>query len=162
MYHLQALFIRTLTSPKDKILASLIRVGETYLFLKEYPLATRYLLRSLSLSKEFQSKPNLRYAYQTLSALYSAQRNFEKAYEYHQLFVAMKDSVLNEETARQLSELQTKYETSEKDKQIMLLAKEKEVQQKETERQATLNKAFAGGLILVILLAALVFYIYRQ
>jgi sensor histidine kinase YesM len=162
VYHLQALSIREQTSQKDKILASLIRVGETYLFLREYPLATRYLLRSLSLSKEFQSKPNLRYAYQTLSALYSAQRNFEKAYEYHQLFVAMKDSVLNEETARQLSELQTKYETSEKDKQITLLAKEKEVQQKEAERQATLNKAFVGGLALVMLLAALVFYIFRQ
>ncbi len=162
VYHLQALSIREQTSQTDKILASLIRVGETYFFLREYPLAKRYLLRSLLLSQEFQSKPNLRDAYEKLSALYSAQRNFEKAYGYHQLFVAMKDSVLNEETARQLSELQTKYETSEKDKQITLLAKEKEIQLKETERQATLNKIFVSGIVSVILLAVLVFYVFRQ
>jgi len=161
-YHLQALSIRDQASEKDKMLVSLISVGETYMFLKEYPLSAQYLLRALSVSKEFQSKPALRDTYHTLSALYSTQRNYQKAYEYHQLFVAMKDSVLNEETTQQLSVLQTKYETGEKDKQITLLAKEKEIQAKEMQRQASLNKAIVAGLVLVILVAALVFYVFRQ
>ena len=54
------------------------------------------------MSKEFQSKPSVRDAYQQLSALDSAQGNFRQAYDYHQLYVAMKDSVLNEETKNSL------------------------------------------------------------
>ncbi len=162
VYHLEALAIREGASQKDKILNSLLNVGETYLHLENYSLAKEFLLRALSMSKEFQSKPSIREAYQQLSALYSAQRNFQQAYDYHQLYVAMKDSVLNEEITKQLSHLQTKYETGEKDKRIMLLAKEKEVQKKESERQATLTKAFAAGLVSIILLGALVIYIFRQ
>ena len=162
VYHQQALSIREQMSQREKTLLSLICVGETYMFLKKYPLATTHLLRALSLSKEFRSKPGLRDTYQKLSVLYSKQGNYQKAYEYHQLFAAMKDSVLNEETAKQFSELQTKYETGEKDKRIALLAKEKEIQQKESQQQATLNRAFAGGFVLILLIAVLAFYIYRQ
>ena len=162
VYHLEALAIREGASQKDKILNSLLNVGETYLHLQNYSLAKEFLTRALSMSKEFQSKPSIREAYQKLSALDSAQGNFQQAYDYHQLYVAMKDSVLNEEISQQLSHLQTKYETGEKDKQIMLLAKEKEVQKKESERQATLTKAFAAGLVSIILLGALVIYIFRQ
>jgi LytS/YehU family sensor histidine kinase len=55
-----------------------------------------------------------------------------------------------------------KYETDEKDKTISLLAKEKEIQMKESQRQATLNKAFAVGIFLISLTAILSFYTYRQ
>ncbi len=162
VYHLEALAIREGASQKDKILNSLLNVGGTYLHLQNYSLAKEFLMRALSMSKEFQSKPSIREAYQQLSALDSAQGNFQQAYDYHQLYVAMKDSVLNEEISQQLSHLQTKYETGEKDKRIMLLAKEKEIQKKESERQATLTKAFAAGLVSIILLGALVIYIFRQ
>jgi LytS/YehU family sensor histidine kinase len=69
---------------------------------------------------------------------------------------------MNEESAKQLNELQTKYETAEKDKQIVVLAGEKEIQEKEIQRQATLKRAFIGGLIAVVLLAGLVVLILRQ
>jgi tetratricopeptide (TPR) repeat protein len=162
VYHQQALSIREQMSQRDKMLLSLLCVGETYMFLQNYSLATAHLLRALSLSKEFHSKPCLRDTYQKLSVLYSRQGNYQKAYDYHRLFVAMKDSVLNEETAKQIGELQTKYETGEKDKQIVLLAKEKEIRQKESQQQAIVNKALAGGFVLLLLIAVLAFYIYRQ
>jgi sensor histidine kinase YesM len=111
---------------------------------------------------KLQSRPTTRDAYQNLSKLNAGQGNFQKAFEYHQLFLLMKDSVLNEETARQLNELKTKYESGQKDKQIILLEKEKEIQAKEMQRQATLNKAYVGGFILLLIVAALVLYIFRQ
>ncbi len=162
VYHLEALAIRKSASQQDKILTSLLNVGDTYMHLGNYALANDFLLKALSMAKEFQSKPAIRDAYEQLSALHSAQRNFPQAYDYHQMYVAMKDSVMNEEVTKQLGDLQTKYETGEKDKRIMLLAKGKEVQKKESERQATLTKAFAAGLVSIILLGALVIYIFRQ
>ena len=89
-------------------------------------------------------------------------RDFDRAFAYHQLYAKVKDSVLNKATTQQLQQLQTKYETVEKDKKITLLAKEKEIQGKEMLRQATLNKVYVAGLVLVIVVAGLVFYILRQ
>ncbi|MBC7923451.1 MAG: tetratricopeptide repeat protein [Ferruginibacter sp.] len=162
VYHLRALAIREQNSQKDKLVINLLRIGETYLALEDHLAATRYLLEALALAKKCGAKPCARDAYEKLATLYATQRNFPKAYEYHRLFSVMKDSVLNEETARQLGELQTRYETGEKDKRIALLAKEKEVQQKEAQRQATLKKALTGGLGLVSMLAGLLVYTFRQ
>lgn len=162
VYHLKALSIREQTSQREKIIISLIQVGETYMFLKNYPTAAHYLVKALSMAKSLQAKPCIRDAYQKLTALYQVQGNFQKAYQYHQLFSVMKDSLLNEQNTRQLNELHTKYETGEKDKRIALLSKEKEIQEKEAQRQATLKKAFIGGLLLVIILAVLLMYTFRQ
>ncbi|PSR53803.1 hypothetical protein AHMF7605_09850 [Adhaeribacter arboris] len=162
VYHRRALTIREQASQKDKLGANLILVGETYLFLKDYSQATHYLQRALQLGNEFGAKPILRDAYLKLSGLYSGQQNFEKALAYHQLYAALKDSVLNEETTKQLSELQTKYETEEKDKQIAILAKEKLVQQKEAQRQALQQKALVGGIVLVSVIGLLLIFLLRQ
>jgi tetratricopeptide (TPR) repeat protein len=161
-YHHEALMIREETSQSDKIMVSLLLLGETHLSLGDYASARQYFLRALSLSKQFQSKPVTQDAYQKLSTLYSREKNYQKAFEYHQLFTATKDSLLNEETANQLSKLQTKYESEEKDKQITLLAKEKEFQSNEMRRQAMVNKAYVGGLILLLIVSALILYIVRQ
>ncbi|MGZ8537683.1 MAG: sensor histidine kinase, partial [Flavisolibacter sp.] len=108
------------------------------------------------------AKPLMRDIYEDLSHLYAKQKDFAKAYEYHQLFSTLKDNVLDETTTQQLNELETRYETGEKDKQIVLLEKEWQVQEKEAQRQATLKKAFIGGLLLISLLAILLVYIFRQ
>ncbi|QHT68798.1 tetratricopeptide repeat protein [Rhodocytophaga rosea] len=161
-YHLQALRIREQASQMDKIALNLLWVGDTYMLLKNYAQAQHYLQKALSVSKEFHAKPALRDSYKKLSALYAAQQNFQKAFEYQGLFTAMKDSILNEETTRQLSELQTKYEIGEKDKQLALFAKEKQVQQKEVQRKVLQQKALIGGLLLVTVIAGLVIYLLRQ
>jgi sensor histidine kinase YesM len=44
----------------------------------------------------------------------------------------------------------------------MLLAKEKEIQAKETQRQTTLKKASIGALLGIVLLSGLVVYMFRQ
>ncbi|MEJ7644821.1 MAG: tetratricopeptide repeat protein [Chryseolinea sp.] len=161
-YNLEALRLREEAFQIDKIPTSWLTVGETYMYLGKHDKANDFFLRALSLSKQFQSRPATRDAYEQLSKLNALQLSFQKAFEYNQLFMAMKDSVLNEETARQLNELKTKYESQEKDKQIVILKKTKEIQVKEMQRQATLNKAYVSGLLSVLIVAALVIYIVRQ
>ena len=162
VYHLKALSIRENLPSKEDLSRSLIGVGRGYRQLKNYSLAKQYLFRGLAKVKESMSKPMLRDVYENLAAVYAAEGDFSKAYNYHLLYSTAKDSVLSDETASRLNELQTKYETGEKDKQIILLANEKQRQQQETQRQATLKKAFIGGLVLVSLLAISLVYIFRQ
>jgi tetratricopeptide (TPR) repeat protein len=162
IYHLQALSIREKLPQKNEVAISYKRVGYTYFLLNNYNLAEQYLVKGLSLAQEISSKSLLRDLYDILSKLYAGKNRFSKAYEYQLLYSVMKDSVLSEVTARQINELQAKYETAEKDKQITLLAKENEIGLKESERQATLKKAFSGGFILMSILATLLAYIFRQ
>ena len=161
-YNLQALKIRRGLSQKRSLGADLIDIGHLYLIKKQYSQAERYLKEGLAIGQEMKAREILQDGYSYLSTLSAAKKDFKKAYDFNILSNQWKDSIYNEERIRQLNELQTKYETSEKDKQITLLAKENEVQAKEAQRQSTIKKAFIGGFLLVLMLAALVTYTYRQ
>ena len=161
-FQLQALNIREKISRKEDLALSLRNVGEAYLQLKRYSTSRRYITQGLSLSKELGAKPLISNFYKILSDLSVAEDNYKQAYDFHSLYFITKDSILNEESSKQIAELQTKYETAEKDKQIALLAKEKEVEQKETQRQAAIKKASFGGIGLIALLAGLLVYTLFQ
>ncbi|WPP49470.1 tetratricopeptide repeat protein [Catalinimonas niigatensis] len=162
LYQLKALAIREDFTSKSEYAHTLQQLAYTYYLLKNYPLARQQLLKALELGKEIKAKPLLRDIYVTFAKIYDEENNYKEAFAYHQLYTTMKDSILNEESAKQLNELQTKYETAEKDKQIILLANEKELQLKETERQAGLKKASMAGLLLLSILTGLLVYIFRQ
>ena len=161
-YHLQALAILRELPNKRSLTYCLHNVGYSNLKLNNYTESEKYLNEALSVAQEIKAKVLVYVIYETMADLFASKKDFEKGYHYYTLFHQMSDSIYNEENAKQVNELQAKYETAEKDKQITLLAKEKEIQAKEVQRQATLKRAFIGGLIAVILLAALVVLILRQ
>jgi tetratricopeptide (TPR) repeat protein len=161
-FHKRTLVIRERLAQKRELAISLSNVGATYLKMKDYVSANRYLLESLAKAKEIGYGFLVYDVYKDLSTLMAEKKDVKGAYEYHRLYAKAKDSVLNLETTQQLRELQTKYETVEKNKKIALLAKEKEIQGKEMQRQAALNKAYIGGFFFLIAVAGLVFYILRQ
>ncbi|WP_128544547.1 histidine kinase [Larkinella soli] len=160
--HRQALEKRLRIPQKNEQAVSLYHVGYTYLLLKNDDLARRFLDRALRLSTETKARPLMRDTYARLSELYAERNDYARAYAFHRRYAALQDSLLNEETTRQLNELQVRYETGEKDRRIALLAREKEIQKKEAERQSLLRKAALAGLAITGLLAVLVVYIYRQ
>ena len=90
------------------------------------------------------------------------QNKHKLALEAYQASTLYNDSILNEEKSKYVLLLEQQYQSEKKEKEIALLAKEKEVQQAETKRQATLKKASMGGLAFVILLAALLLYTFWQ
>jgi tetratricopeptide (TPR) repeat protein len=161
-YHLPSFAILQHTTQQWEIAQGLKQLGHTYLMLDDYPKASTHFQKSLAIARTLEARPLIRDLYEELSMLYAKQKNFSDAYRYHQLYASLKDSVLNEATTAQLNELQVRYETGEKDKQIQLLAKEKEIQAKEAARQSTLKKASIAGLLLVSLLTILLIYIFRQ
>lgn len=63
---------------------------------------------------------------------------------------AVKDSILNAEKSQQINELQTRYETAQKEKEIALLEQEK-------RQQAILGNVLLAGLILVGIIGILVY-----
>lgn len=159
---LKAVEYREKSSEKNAFSYSLIELGYTYFKLKKYKQAEQYLLKGLRMAREVEAKQVISDACGYLTELYAETGNYRKAYEYGQLYHEIKDSIFSETRMAQIEELQTKYETAEKDKQIALLAKEKELQENEVLRQTAIRRNLVLGSLLLLLIAGLIVYALYQ
>lgn len=161
-YHLEAMPLREQIGNKKSIAYGLWNIALTRMKLTQQEEANILIDEALDLAHEIDAKDLLSEFYELKSDIALTQNDFRQAYEYNKISNQWKDSVFNDESTRQINELQAKYETEKKDKQIKVLAKEKEIQKKETQRQATLKWTFIFGVVLLGLVLGLVISNSRQ
>ena len=159
--HLESLNIRDNLPSQRNLAQSLHKVGTTYAILGKSNLVKSYLLRSLDIAKKINNGLLLTENYKALTSFYESVNNKSEAFNYQKLYIAIKDSMVTAEKNKQLVELQTKYETAQKDQEITLLTKENEIQQANAEKESTLRSALIGGLFLLGIIAGLIFYTMR-
>jgi serine phosphatase RsbU (regulator of sigma subunit) len=137
---------------KLQIAVSYYNIGNNYLEKSKLEESYNYLIQSLIIYKEIGYKNGINNAYLSLSMLYEKKGNYKQAFEYHQLYSDIKDTILNEESSKQIAEMNTKYESEKKEKDIELLTKDKSLQQAEISKQKLIRNGFIGGLVLTLLL----------
>ncbi|MES2649438.1 MAG: sensor histidine kinase [Bacteroidota bacterium] len=98
--------------------AILNNIGSIYGISGQYDSAIFYCNKSIDLSRKMDAIEIVYNSYETMADAASKAGDYKSSVEYYKKYVASKDSFLNAETNRQLSELQTKYNTEKKDKQI--------------------------------------------
>ena len=109
-------------------------IGQCYLNLgwvnakiKNFDLSRTYLMESLSICKKLGLQPKVREGYLALTELDSLSGNQDLALTHYKQYVIYKDS-LNEETHNQVvTELTVKFETEKKEKEILRLENESEI-----------------------------------
>lgn len=150
-YLMEALEIN---NSRDQELSSIIHenLAKLYISSEEYDSAITHAKQTLSLSEDFGTQLGVKIGHELMADVYQKMGDFEKALVSQQNLMAVKDNILNAEKARQINELQTKYETAQKEKEIALLEQEK-------QRQAILRNVFLAGLILV---GAIGFLVYNR
>jgi len=153
-YLLQALEIREALGDKKGIAYSLTDIGELYSERGDYGKALDYIQRSLKIAKEIGVKERIKASYEALAVTYARQNQFAQAYEYYRLYSAIKDSLLNEVSSRQIAEMSEKYESEKKEKQI-------EIQKLELNRNRILQYALGGGVVMLLLLSFVIYNRYR-
>ncbi len=160
-YHLESLAIKSSLPSKDNLVVGLNNVGACYTKLGEYDKAKGYLVKGLELAKTLKVSPLIMTCHKKLTELYELMDMKDAAFEHQKLYITIKDSMFTAEKNKQLIELETKYETAQKDQEITLLTKENEVQQANAEKASTLRSALIGGLLLLGIIAGLIFYTMR-
>lgn len=150
-YYKRSLAIKMELNDKPGQANTLQNIGYGYYYLKNYEDALSYVNRGLRTAQEIKNKHYIKEAYVKLSEVYQAMKNWEKAFEYSQLYGAMKDSIYNETSSRQIAEMETKYQTEKKEKEL-------QVERLDSDRKQIIIYAFGAGLLLLLLLA---FFIYR-
>jgi len=73
------------------------------------------------------------------------------------LVVICKDSLINEDSQRQISELQLQYETEKKDQEIELLNKDNEIKSLQLSKQKAIRHGMIAGIILLFITGFLLF-----
>ena len=148
-YLLEALAVN---NNRDPDLSSIIHenLARLYITTEQFGAALSHAKQTLKLSKSFGTKLGEKIAYELLARIYEKLEQYDQAYTSQKNLTAVKDSILNAEKTRQIHELQTKYETAQKEKEIALLEQER-------ERQALLRNVFLAGLILVGIIGILIY-----
>ena len=139
-----------------------INIGIIYSKQGYFSEAFEYLNKSLVLSKEIGYKKDIKEAYSALSELYVKRGDYKQAYSYHKLYSDIKDTLLNEQSSKQIAEMNTKYDSEKKDKELIQKDAEINKQQAETEKQNLQRNAFIIGFSLVLVLAFFIYRGYRQ
>ena len=112
---------------KLQIAVTSCELGKTYIGLNQPSEARDHLMKGLSISKEIGVKATIQDAYEGLAQLESETGNYQQAFIYHQLYTAYKDSLMNEDSERQIAMLKEQYESEKKDKDILQLTGEKQI-----------------------------------
>ncbi|GAB3220510.1 histidine kinase dimerization/phosphoacceptor domain -containing protein [Spirosoma arcticum] len=91
----------------------------------------------------------------------SSQANYPAALNLYQRYTALKDSLLNETTNKQMAELDVRYQTRQKEQALKLRQKDITLLRAEGKNQQTQRDALIGGTLLLISLLGLSFNRYR-
>lgn len=95
-----------------------INAGDIYKELRDHEKATSHLLYGLGIAHNIRHRETMRDAYNYLSQAYELQKQYDSAYLFYRLYTAIKDSIVNHETSRKISEMEAKYEMEKKNKEI--------------------------------------------
>lgn len=139
---------------KYRLVVNYDGMGELYMFLGDYDKAELYLLKAVALAKSIHHKKTLQIAYNKLVLLEKKRGRIEKALYYFEIASIYKDSLYTEDKAKQIAEIETRYETEKKDQKILLLEQDNRI-------HLLWRTILVTSLIFITLLSFVVYFIQR-
>ncbi len=139
-----------------------IQIGIVKRELKQYREARQALEQALDIAKKINTKNEIKNASKELSAIFEILGDHRRALEYYRQYKAMEEAVFTESSRKKMVEIQALYETDEKEKEFLLLGKDRQLQQLELARQGNIRISVIIGTFLVFLLAFVIYTGYRS
>ncbi len=133
-------------------------LARVYHDLGEYEKAETLYKRAIELSRDINYKEAWQQATLLLSQLYEEQKMFKESLAYFKEYKSASDSIFNVASDRNISELQTKYETEKKEQQIALQQSEISEQQ----AQNKINLMFIVGLLMAVVALIVILVLARS
>lgn len=120
-----------------------------------------YLKQALPLARQARALSQVSSIYQSLSKLHQRDNHYSLSLEAMRHYADLQDSVFAEQRSAQVAELQTRYETEKKEREIQLLTKDRQIQASQLHRQQFLRNVLLTGTAGLMVLA-LVLYRSRR
>lgn len=154
-FHRQSLATNTKIGNSDGIANSNNSIGESYLKLKQFVRADEYFNKGLVVAKKINSQDRMAESFEGLAHSREGMKDYKNALNYFQQARTLRDSLFSVEKSQKLYEMEQKYESVLKAKQIALLNSETERQKLEIVQKTELIDQRNIQLVLVV--ASLIF-----
>ena len=137
----------------------LLGMSDNYILQKNNAEAFKLLKEGLAYSKRFDMQSYTADFLKSLAVACYNMGNYREAYDYYRSGTTISDSLFNAENSEILYDLQTKYESNEKEKQNILLTSQNEISKKTIKQQQATTYFIILGLALTLIS---VFFIFRS
>jgi serine phosphatase RsbU (regulator of sigma subunit) len=164
IYYLKAFDSSKDLGDKVNYIEGAVGAGKCYEKRKEYQQAISKYNEASRVAKEINYRSGLSEVWNSLASVEEKLQNYKDALAYQKSFTQLKDSMLNEASFKQAAELNTRYETDKKEKEILLLTKDQQLKDKTLKQQRLVRIGLISGLALLFILSFLLFnrYQYKQ
>jgi DNA-binding CsgD family transcriptional regulator len=106
-----------------------LQLGETFLDMEELKTAEGHFNNAVALAIEIKKPEAVSTAYKHLSTIYEKQGKFNQAFDFLSRHKVISDSVYSAGRAKQIAEMQARFDSENKEKEIILLKQEKALNQ---------------------------------
>ncbi len=145
--------IQTFVVPQYRNKASLT-TGRFYLHSGDYIKAEHYLLKALNNMEATHADNDLATVHLALSDLYDARGAHKVALYHNRNYIRLKDSLENEKITSNVHQLEVRYRTSEKDKELISQKLEISRQQNDAREKNLWIAVVTSGMILLVIISA--------
>lgn len=140
-------------------------IGRTYFDLNDLNNAILFSDSAFIIANKIDAKDLFLTSALTLSDVYLKKQNYKQALHFHMLYSNYKDSLITQESTKAVAEMETRYETEKKEKEIELLNKEKEKQaaisSEQNKRKNMIIYTVVFGLFLLVLFSGFLYNRFR-
>jgi serine phosphatase RsbU (regulator of sigma subunit) len=143
------------------IIVGLVNIGASYYFSDDLKKANEYFIQAGIEAKKMGVRDLEIDCYNNVIETYNEMGEYQKALEYYDKLIDLKDSVYNSDNSKALMELQTKFDSEKQIKDIEILTQEKELSELELDRQRYFKNAFIIGFAFILILVFVVYNRYQ-
>ncbi|WP_299549376.1 sensor histidine kinase [Seonamhaeicola sp.] len=158
-YNTKALKLRKELNDNYGITSTSLHLAGLYIDLKDFSKAKNYLYTGLNQSEKFNINELKMDAYDKLASYYAYKRIPDSVMYYKALFKSLNDSIYSSRITKEVAEIQEKYDTAEREKEIQ--TQRAEIAEKELNLSRK-NTQIIGLVVLTVVLIILGYLLYNQ
>ncbi len=125
------------------------RIGELYLKKNDLGQASTYLEKSKKMAESFNLKSILKKVYFSLKELHLKKNEPLKAISYYDQYVAISDTLFNEENVNQIANLKSQHEFSQNEKELILTQQKLDLLEVENKTNNLIRLLFLMGFAMI-------------
>lgn len=131
--------------------------GTVYSTMNQYSLAQEYFLKATAVTKSMGMTYELMDNYGLLAENYAKLQDYVNAYKYRGLQAELKDTIHNSDSRNAFAEMQTKFETDRKEKEIELLKNQQDINNLAMEKQRIFIVSAIVGILSLLIITLLIY-----
>ena len=147
---------------ENDVVKTHMSLGTTYGKISNKIKSDYHFDKALELAKKLKSSPLISETYLAISDVNLLKNRPEKALENYKFHIQFKDSILNDTNEEILNEIETKYQTEKKDKELTEQKLAIEKSELELQKKKTQYSYMTGAVLILLIGSILLWFLHQQ